>query len=80
MFGINTCIVVFEQLRAKVNFTRQMCCWIYRKHTNAATESHSHMEELSVQLTVLNVMPERFFGVVLNTVISLQRHCRQRVR
>src|SRR5690606_23421577 len=72
--GINTRIAIAEQLRPEMDLTRLGGRLIQGEHAHAAAEPHSHMEELHVQLTAFNVVPQRLFLIVPNGVISLWRH------
>ena len=80
LFGIDTRVTVAEQLRAEVDLARHRGRLVQREHPHAAAEPHSHMEELHVQLTPFNVVPQRLFFIVADGVIRLRRHGRQRLR
>ncbi|MND87348.1 hypothetical protein D3C80_793440 [compost metagenome] len=62
-----------------MNFTRLRRGGIQREHPYTTAETHPHMEELHVQLTVFNIVPQRLFRIVLNGVVCLRGHGRQRV-
>ncbi len=69
--GVDACVVIVEQRRAKVNFTRLTGGRIEGEHTHPAAEPHSHVEELDVELTARNIVPQRMFRIVLNAVVRL---------
>ena len=78
--GIHARIAVAEQLRPEVDLTRLRGGLIQREHAHAAAEPHPHMEELGVQLTAFNVIPQRLFLIVTDGVVRLRRHGGQRFR
>ena len=80
LFGIHARFTVAEQLRTEVDLARHRGRLVQREHPHAAAESHSHMEELHVQLTPFNVVPQRLLFVVADGVVRLRRHGCQRLR
>lgn len=54
-----------------MNLTRLGRGGIQREHAYTAAKTHSHMEELHIQLTVFNIVPQRLFRIVLNGVVCL---------
>ena len=58
LFGIHTRFAVAEQLRTEVDLARHRGRLVQREHPHAAAEPHPHMEELHVQLTPFNVVPQ----------------------
>ncbi len=79
MFGIHTRIVVFEQLRAKVNFSARC---VAGSTENIRTRRRNPIPYGKTERPVDGSQryARAIFGVVLNTVISLRRHCRQSIR
>lgn len=63
-----------------MDLTRLRGGLIQREHAHAAAESHPHMEELGVQLTAFNVIPQRLLLIVTDGVVRLRRHGGQRFR
>ncbi len=79
LFGIDLRIAVIKQLGTKVNFARLAAVGIHGKHADAAFKAHTDMKELHVQLTIGYRAPQGVIGIVLNGVVRLRRHVRQRI-